>query len=177
MSQEASGSASTLDGVIIVKRICYGAASVLAAFLIGLAGFGGMDAVLEQGWIVFLALAIAAVGVIIEIHQHLENVEAVAVVESAADGGTSAVRQSRVEPAGPTARLYIPGVTMHGRMRAGLNIRTHEHMVSWAANRRDVGTLRPGAKDGWDVYDVNDELLGWAPDVRAGMELLEETAE
>jgi hypothetical protein len=86
------------------------------------------------------------------------------------------MRQSVPVPAAPNARFVIPGVTRHGRMRAGLNIKTGDHKVTWAGNGRFVGTLRPGAKDGWDVYDAEDELLGWSPDVRAGMELLEETA-
>lgn len=74
-------------------------------------------------------------------------------------------------------RIAAPGVTRHGRMRASLNLKTGEHQVMWAGNLKVVGSLIPGAKDGWDVYDAKDEVLGWVPDVRAGMALLEETAD
>lgn len=164
----------------IFKKCCYGVASALIVILAGLAS-SGIDAVYAQGWLVVIAVVLAITGVIIEIDQHLFPAQ-VAGVDVAAPPtptptkGTSPVRQS-TPLVRSGMRVAAPGVTRHGRMRASLNLRTGEHQVMWAGNMKVVGSLVPGAKDGWDVYDAEDEVLGWAPDVRAGMALLEETSD
>ncbi|WP_102191278.1 hypothetical protein [Microbacterium aurantiacum] len=172
--------------MILFKNGCYAVAGALLLVVAGLAGFGGVDAMYAQGWMIVLLLVFAISGLIVEIDQHVfpdkppaaeEDPVTAASPTAIPHTGTSATRQTVAEPGRPTARVIIPGVTLHGRMRASLNIQTGAHKVTWATNRKFAGTLRAGAKDGWDVYDVDDELLGWRPDIRAGMELLEETAD
>lgn len=168
--------------MILFKKACYAVAGALLVVVAGLAGFGGIDAMYDQGWMIVLLLVLAISGVIVEIFSDEMPATEDEPVAAAGPGssppvGTSSMRQTVAESPRPLARISVPGVTVHGRMSASLNIRTGEHKVTWATNRKFAGTLGAGAKDGWDVYDADGELLGWRPDLRAGMELLEETAD
>lgn len=124
--------------MILFKNGCYAVAGALLLVVAGLAGFGGVDAMYAQGWMIVLLIMFAISGLIVEIDQHVFPDK------------PPAAEEEPVTAASPAAR---------------------------ATNRKFAGTLRAGAKDGWDVYDVDDELLAWRPDIRAGMELLEETAD
>lgn len=85
-------------------------------------------------------------------------------------------RESAVERTRSSAGISVPGLTRHGRLDASLNIRNQSHRVTWSSNGAFVGTLRPGARGGFDTYDEVDDRVGWFPTVRDGMAHLERHA-
>lgn len=74
-----------------------------------------------------------------------------------------------------TASIGTPW-TSHDGMRSHRNIRNGNRTVEWAQNGATAGTLRPGVRGGFDAFDDADNLLGWVPDEKSGMELIKRHA-
>lgn len=57
--------------MILFKNGCYAVAGALLLVVAGLAGFGGVDAMYAQGWMIVLLIVFAISGLIVEIDQHV----------------------------------------------------------------------------------------------------------